>query len=123
MTILTIVFGALTLLAGTVIIFNPDIIFGFLKKNAGTLELHILAVAVRLVLGVLFIHKSGVSRYPLVIEIIGWLSIVAALSFAVIGRSTFKRLITWALSLDKPFGRVGGAIAMCFGAFLIHAFV
>jgi len=123
MTVVIIVFGALTLVTGIVIVFNPDIVFGFLKKNAGRLEVHILAVVVRLVLGVLFIHQSGVSRYPFVIEIIGWLSIVAALSFAVIGRSTFKRLITWALSLDKPFGRVGGAIAMCFGAFLIHAFV
>jgi hypothetical protein len=123
MTIWIIVFGALTLVTGIVIISNPDIVFGFLKKNAGKLEVHILAVVVRLVLGVLLIHQSGASRYPLAIEIIGWLSTVAALSFAVIGRSTFMRLITWALSLDKPFGRVGGAIAICFGAFLIHAFV
>jgi hypothetical protein len=31
--------------------------------------------------------------------------------------------MTWALSLSKSFGRVGGIIAMAFGAFLIYAFV
>jgi len=116
-------FGVSTLLAGIVIIINPDSIFGFLRKHADKLELHILAVMVRLIFGSLFIYQAGASRYPLAIEVIGWLSIVAALSFAVIGRNSFKRLISWALSLDKPLGRTGGAMAVCFGAFLIYAFV
>jgi len=85
--------------------------------------MQILAIVVRLVLGVLLIYQSGASKYPLVIEIIGWLSIVAAVFFTVIGRNNFKRLISWALSLAKPFGRVGGVVAVCFGAFLVYAFV
>jgi len=123
MIVLILMFGVSTLLAGIVIIINPDSIFGFLRKHADKLELHILAVMVRLIFGSLFIYQAGASRYPLAIEVVGWLSIVAALSFAVIGRNTFKRLISWALSLDKPFGRAGGAMAICFGAFLIYAFV
>jgi len=123
MTILIIIFGVLTLLAGIIIIINPENIFGLLSKHSEKLEMQILAVVVRLVLGVLLIYQSGVSKYPLVIEIIGWLSIVAAVFFAVIGRNNFKRLISWALSLAKPFGRVGGFVAVCFGTFLVYAFV
>ena len=123
MVILIIIFGALTLLAGLIIIINPDIIFGLLSKNSEKLQMQILAILVRLVLGVLLIYQSGVSKYPLVIEIIGWLSIVAAFFFTVIGRNNFKRLISWALSLEKPFGRVGGFVAVCFGTFLVYAFV
>ncbi len=123
MSILIIIFGALTLLAGIVIIINPEIIFGYLRNHLGKLELHILAVVVRLVIGVLLIYQSNVSRFPLVIEILGWLSIVAALSLAVIGRRNFNRLMSWALSFTKPFGRVGGVSAVAFGAFLIYAFV
>ena len=123
MTLLIIIFGALTLLAGIVIVINPEVIFGFLRKNLDKVALHILAVVVRIVLGLLLIYQSSISKFPFVIQIIGWLSIVAAIILAVMGRRNFNRLMSWALSLAKPFGRVGGVLAMAFGAFLIYAFV
>ena len=123
MTVLIIIFGALTLLAGIVIVINPEGIFGFLRNNLDKLVLHIMAVVVRLVIGVLLIYQANVSKFPFVIEIIGWLSIVAAIFIAVMGRRNFNRLMSWALSLSKSFGRVGGILAVAFGAFLIFAFV
>jgi hypothetical protein len=123
MTLLIIIFGALTLLAGIVIVINPEVIFGFLRNNLDKLLLHILAVVIRLVLGALLIYQSNISKFPFVIEVIGWLSIVAAIFLAVMGRRNFNRLMSWALSLSKPFGRVGGILAVAFGAFLIYAFV
>ena len=123
MTLLIIIFGALTLLAGIVILINPEFIFGFLRSNLDKLAFYILAVVVRLVLGVLLVYQSNLSKFPLIIEVIGWLSIVAAIVLAIIGRRKFNRLISWALSLSKPFGRVGGVFAAGFGAFLIYAFV
>lgn len=123
MTLLIIIFGALTLLAGIVIVISPEIIFGYLRNNLNKFSLQITAVVVRLLIGFLLINQASVSKYPLAIEILGWLSIIAALTFAVIGRHNFNRLMSWALSLSKPFGRVGGIFAMTFGAFLIYAFV
>lgn len=102
---------------------NPDNIFGLLNKHADKVALQIIAVLGRLILGALLIYQAGASKHPLVIEMIGWLSILAAISFTVIGRHNFRRLISWALSLAKPFGRIGGVLAGCFGAFLIYAFV
>jgi hypothetical protein len=123
MTVLIIIFGALMLLAGVVIIRNPEIIFGFLRTKLDQLGLHVMAVVVRLVLGVLLIYQSDLSKFPFAIEIIGWLSIVAAVFLAAMGRPNFKRLMSWALSLVKTFGRVGGALAVAFGSFLIYAFI
>lgn len=123
MTLFIIIFGALTFLTGIVIFVNPEVVFGFLRKNCHKLELHILAISIRLVLGVFLIYQSGSSKYPFAIEIIGWLSIIAAVLFAVIGRNNFIKLMNWALSHVKTLGRVGGVIASTFGAFLIHAFV
>ena len=123
MTVLIIIFGALTLLAGIVIVINPEVIFGFLRNNLNRLAVHILAVTVRLVIGVLLLYQSNISRFPLVIEVIGWLSIVAAIIMAMMGRRNFNRLMSWALSLSQPLGRVGGVLAVAFGAFLIYAFV
>ena len=123
MTILIIIFGALILLAGVVIVINPEIIFGFLRSNIDRVAIHILAVLVRLVIGALLISQSSLSKYPLAIELLGWLSIVAALSLAAMGRHNFHRLMTWTLTILKPLGRVGGAFAAAFGGFLIYAFV
>ena len=123
MTVFIIIFGTLTCLAGIVIVINPEVIFGFLRNNLEKMVLHILAVIIRLVLGALLIYQSNISKFPFVIEVIGWLSIVASLFLAVMGRRNFNRLMSWALSLSKPFGRVGGILAVAFGAFLIYAFV
>lgn len=123
MTELIIIFGALILLTGVVILINPEVIFGYLRSHLDKLIIHILAVVVRLIIGVLLINQSGLSKFPLVIEILGWLSIVAALSLAVMGRHNFQRLMSWALTFLKPYGRVGGVFAAAFGGFLIYAFV
>ena len=123
MTILILIFAVLTLLAGLVILVNPDIIFGQFARHIDAPWLHVTAVSVRLLLGVLLIVQSSVSRFPLVIEIIGWISIIAAVFFAVIGRENFKRIIGWALSLQEPYGRAGGVLAAGFGAFLVYSFV
>jgi len=123
MSVVIILFGALTLLAGVVIIINPEIVFGFLKRYLEKLELQIFAIVVRLVLGALLIYLADISRFPLVIEVIGWLSIIAAITIAIIGRNNFKRLMSWAMSFQKPYRRVGGFIAVCFGGFLVYAFI
>jgi uncharacterized membrane protein YuzA (DUF378 family) len=123
MSVVIIIFGVLTLLAGLVIIVNPEIVFGYLKRHLEKLELQISAIVVRLVLGALLIYLTDVSKFPIVIEVLGWLSIIAAITFAVIGRNNFKRLMSWAMSFQKPYGRVGGFIAVCFGGFLVYAFV
>ncbi len=123
MTELITVFGALILLAGVIIVINPEVIFGYLRRNLEKPALHIAAVVVRLVIGALLILQSDLSKYPLIVEILGWLSIVAALSLALMGRQNFLRLMSWALTFLKPFGRVGGVLAAAFGGFLVHAFV
>jgi len=122
MPIMIMMFGTLILFAGLVIAVNPDVIFGFLRNNLDKPGLHFVAVVVRLVLGVLLISQSSISKFPFVIEFIGWLSVGAAVILAVMGRYNFKRLMSWALSLVGPVGRAGGILAVAFGAFLIHAF-
>jgi hypothetical protein len=123
MTFVIIAFGALMLIAGIIIIINPENIFGLLNKHIDKLVTQIIAVVLRLILGVILIHQSDVSRFPIAIETLGWLSIVGALILTAMGRNNFIRLMSWALSLAKPYGRIGGVIAGCLGAFLAYAFI
>ncbi len=123
MTILIILFGTLILFIGIIITIQPKVIVGFVRKRLGNLRLHIFAVVIRLVIGFLLITQSDVSRFPFIIEIIGWLSLIAAFTLAAIGRRSFHRLMTWAVSIAKHYGRIGGILAGAFGAFLIYAFI
>lgn len=123
MTELIVLLGALIVLAGLMLVADPEIILGYLRRNMDQPAIHILAVAVRLVLGTLLILQSDLSKYPLVIELLGWLSIVAGLSLALMGRQRFLRFMSWALRRSRPLGQVGGVLAAAFGGFLVHAFV
>jgi len=106
-----------------VIVVNPQLVFGLLQKFYAKIELQIVAVTLRLILGGILIIQSADSKYPFVIEIIGWLSIVAAVFLSAMGRNNFLKLMSWALSQVKTLGRAGGVIASAFGAFLIYAFI
>jgi hypothetical protein len=123
MTNLIIIFGALIFLAGFVILIYPETIFGYMRARLDRLGLQIAAIVIRLILGVLLIYQADMSRFPLVVEVIGWISLVAAISIIAMGRRNFIRLMEWSLSFVKRFGRIGGLMAAAFGAFLVYAFV
>ena len=123
MAYLIIAFSAATIIAGLIILINPEIIFGLLRRNLESLSLHVLAVVVRIILGLALIVCATASKFPTAILILGWVSIVAAAVLAIVGRMNFKRLMSWALGLEPYLRRIGGLFAILFGAFLVYAVV
>ena len=123
MTILIIIFASLIMLAGVVLLVNPETIFGFLRNNTDSTAIHVVAIITRLIIGALLIAQSSLSRFPLGIEVVGWIFIVAGLTLAIMGRNNFRKLISWVLTKFKPFGRLAGVIAIAFGGFLVYAFL
>lgn len=123
MSYIILLFGIMIAIAGVMIIIKPENIFNLIRNNAESLSLHIFAVVVRLILGAALLTYAASSKYPFVIEVIGWISISAAIILGLIGRTRFKGLIAWALSFASSFGRVGGVFALLFGLFLMYAVV
>lgn len=123
MTVLIIIFGALTFFAGLVIAVHPASILGFLRRQLGKVELHVLNVAIRVVFGISMISQANLSKFSLVIEIIGWFCIGIAVILTLLRRERFNRVIAWAVSLVEIYSYVAGVLIMMFGAFLIYAFV
>jgi hypothetical protein len=121
MNYIIILFGTAIIVAGIIILINPETVFGLMRRKSESLGLHILAVVVRIILGVALILYAAESKYPTAISILGWISIVAASVLGIMGRANFRRLMSWALSLAPSFGRIGGLLAIFFGGFLIHA--
>ena len=122
MTELIIIFAVLILFAGIIILIKPDSVLVLLGRNIKRVEIHVLAVLVRFLIGVLFLLQYDHSRYPVTILILGLLSIVVAVSLAVMGRAKFVTLMEWAINTLKPYARIGGVLAVVFGGFVIHAF-
>ena len=123
MKYLIILFSAATIIAGIIIVVNPETIFGLLRRKLDSLGMHILAVVVRIILGVALIICAAESKYPTTILILGWISIIAACVLGIIGRTKFMALMSWALGLAPSLGRMGGVLAILFGGFLIHAVI
>ena len=104
------------------LVVDPEIIFGFLMKGGEKLGVYIAAIAVRLILGFFLIKTASTSRHPLVIRILGYLFVVAALVIIFMGRENFEDLISVVLVEFRPLGRFGGLLSMAFGGFLVYSF-
>lgn len=123
MTVLITIFGLFLILAGVSLILKPQLIFGLLTNNLDNIWLYVGAIVIRMVLGTVLVHSASISKYPPMMIAIGWIVVVSAVVFAAIGRNRFRRLMSWVLSVFEPYGRVGGIGSVCFGMFLIYAFL
>lgn len=114
-------FGVLVVLGGAAVLIKPTWIFGIFSKYGDSSGLHLFAVIVRLILGIALVMSAAFSRYPLVLEILGWLTIATAIVLSVMGRERFKKLIAWAHGIKPERQRAMGLVGIVFGAFLIYA--
>jgi len=123
MIYIILLFGALISLGGTVLIVRPDYIFSIFTKYGDSLSLHFFAVIVRILFGVALVIGASESKYPIVLQIFGWLLISVALVLGLIGRERFKRLIKWSVKLSLLIQRLAAILGILFGCFLIYAAV
>ena len=77
-------------------------------------------VIVRLVLGVALLIAAPNSLLPFVFRALGWITILAALALAIMGRKNARKLIAWFEQLSTPMIRLWLLFGMAFGGFLIY---
>ena len=77
-----------------------------------------LAVVVRIALGVLILVAAETSRFPTVFFIIGWISIVAAIAIAIVGKERIGKVIGWGMQLPQLLMRMWCLFGVAFGLFL-----
>lgn len=123
MSNLIILFGVLILVAGFLLMFRPALVLGVMESNGDKVWLYVAAVGVRILLGLVLIQQAVYSRYPGIIELIGWIALIAGFVLLVIGRNRFTRLVAAVVARFKPYARFGGMLALAFGALLVYAFV
>ena len=92
MRIVIIIFGILLILAGLSLVVDPDIIFNFISTGGDKLWLYIIAIVVRLVLGIFLIISAKASRYPTAIKVFGYIFVLAAAVLIFMGQGSFRTL-------------------------------
>ena len=123
MIYIILLFGVLMSLGGAVLIIRPEFIFNILTKYGDSLSLQIFAVIVRILFGVALVIGASESKYPIVLQIFGWLLISAALVIGGIGRERFKKVVKWSVKLPTLIYRLASVLSILFGCFLIYAVV
>jgi hypothetical protein len=123
MITVVIVFGVLITLAGLYMAVQPARFIDRIESLGDRTWVYAAAIGVRAVLGLILVQQAMNSKFPLIIEILGWISLAAAALLAMLGRRRFTRLMLWITARARPIAPVGGVFAVLFGAFLVFAFV
>ena len=118
-----ILFGALMIVAGFMLFINPALILNFIENNNNNPGLYLTAIMTRGLLGVLLIFQAGNSIHPLAVTIIGWIAVIAAICFLLMGRKNFSRLLNWIMTKITSWAKAAGIAAVIFGSYIIYAFL
>jgi len=122
MNVIIFLFAFVIAMTGIVLMVRPPVVMDFLESNSDKTWIYAAAIVVRGLLGWIMIQQSIHSKFPLIIEILGWLMLFAALFLMLLGRPRFTRLIRWLMSRLRQLSRLAGLFALVFGAFLVYAF-
>ena len=117
-----IIFGILLILAGLSLVVDPTIVFNFITEKGGNLWLYIVAIVVRLVIGVFLLLTAASSKYPTLVKVFGFVFVIAAFVLIFMGQGSFVDLISTLIPEFKPLGRIGGLLSMAFGGFFVYAY-
>ena len=80
----------------------------------------LFAIIFRLLMGTVLLLAADELRFSLVMKILGWLTIAAALGIPVLGRDRLDQLLNWWLSRSDGLLRLSTALVIVFGGFLIY---
>lgn len=79
-----------------------------------------VAVLVRVLLGAALILVADQSRFPVLFQVLGWATLVAAVTIAVLGRQRLRRFTEWFDRASPTLVRVGMLVGIAFGGLLVH---
>ena len=101
-------------------VFWPSKLTGMVRGVMNHVSGIYFAVIVRLLMGLSLIIAAPPSRFPVIFELLGWITIIAAVVLPLIGRERIVRLIAWFEGSSRVLGRAWLVFGLAFGGFLIY---
>jgi hypothetical protein len=119
--VLIVVFGLFVIVMTGMLAFRPKLITDFMLRHAAETWMHVLAAVMRIIIGVALLLYASQSRFPLTLQILGWITVAAGVIVALIPPSKFKQLIIWAFGRFGDYTRIAALAGMILGVFIIYA--
>jgi protein-S-isoprenylcysteine O-methyltransferase Ste14 len=121
MTVAVAGLGLLVFALGALGLARPATLMGLVERPWQSRAGMVLAVAIRVVFGVVLLAAASSTRFPWWIGGLGALSLIAAGAIPVLGYARLRRFVDWWAEQPAEVIRAASALACCFGAFLILA--
>jgi hypothetical protein len=119
--LLIIAFSLFIFVMAGMLALRPGLVTEFLLRHAAKTWMHVMAAAIRVIMGVALILYAPQSRFPLTLQVIGWIAVAAGVILALIPPAKFQQLINWAVDRFGRYTRMAGLAAVIFAMFLIYA--
>ncbi len=119
MAIIVTVLGVVIALIGVIGLAHPPSLITLVQRWQSPARFW-FAVVIRVVLGAVLIAVAPDCRAPLVIRVVGVISIVAAVALVIVGRVRLDAFIEWWLGRPALLS-VSATGAIAFGALLVYA--
>jgi hypothetical protein len=113
-------FGVLIAAIGLVGVVQPSRLVRTLADWGAQKRLGV-AVAVRLVMGVVLLIAAPSCRLPEVVRVVGVIALVAALVLPLLGSKRFEAFVGWWFARPPGFIRGWSLVAVAFGALLLYS--
>jgi len=122
MKFILIFLGILFVISGIFLLFSPEILSDTLTDNLDSTSLYAGVILFRAALGILLVWAAKLSKFPKVIAFFGYLAVLAAITFILIGHAGFQDFISSILPMFSGHFEWAGLFVIAFGGFLIYAF-
>ena len=119
MKIVITLVGVLICLAGLLILVSPQRFRNAMNNFAGQPRF-LFAVIARIVIGAILLLEAPNLKFTFAMQIIGGISILAAIALLLMGQGRMDRMIDWFMRLTDDVFRLTSVTALIFGAFLVY---
>ena len=119
MTLIVGFLGALIVLLGALGLASPARFRGLFDVMSPQTR-YIMAVVIRILMGILLWVLADDLRHPHVMRILAVIAVVAAIVILVLGRARLDRFVDWWLARPDKVIRVSALFAAVFGAYLVY---
>jgi len=113
--------GLIIVLIGVLGLIMPSALVGLAERTAGSHAGFLFSIALRAVLGIVFVFAASSTRFPRAIGAIGFLSIGVAVGLVLIGHARMQRFVQRWTEWPAWFVRVSLLAVVGFGSFLVYA--
>ena len=121
MTTLIAYFAAALLMLGLLLLVAPGLLLDYFRVKVEATGIRIVAVSLRVILGVILLLLADESRFPFIITLLGTFSLVSGIVLAFLPRHAFIYLINRFTGMNAMASRAVGLGALALSWFLVYA--